>query len=109
LESVLQQVHQLLLASKNDGRVHSEPIHGGYANARGAISLFSGDLAYRLDFKRRTIQQKPMLNADAQARYNAAHPGEVFVYCGVSFRRLSDEEIAEICASGSFRLALRHT
>lgn len=97
-------VARLLVALK-DARPQLQPIFGGYANARGAISLFAKDLAYGVDFKTRTICLKPLLNAGAQTRYDAAKPGSAFQYCGVSFRRLSNAEIADICASGSFRMS----
>jgi hypothetical protein len=84
-----------------------EPIYGGYANARGEISLFGASLAYRVNFKHRTVQQRPHLNSGAKARYDAAAAGEAFQYCGVTFRRLSDAQIAEICSSGSFRVSPR--
>ena len=90
----------------NDGLVQepAEPIYGGYANRRGEISLFGESIAYRVNFKKNTIQQWPPLNPGAQARYDATEAGEVFEYGNVSFRRLSSAQILEICASGSFRI-----
>jgi hypothetical protein len=85
----------------------SEPIYGGYANARGQICLFGESLVYRVNFKHNTVQQRLPLNAGAQARYDATEAGEVFEYCNVKFRRLSNAQIIEICSSGSFRIALR--
>jgi hypothetical protein len=81
-----------------------EPVYGGYANARGEIFLFGEDLVYRVNFKNQTVQQRPKLNAGAQARYDATAAGEAFEYCNVSFRRLSSEQILEICSSGAFRV-----
>lgn len=93
----------------NAGPVHamSEPIYGGYANGRGQICLFGASLVYRVNFKYNTVEQRPPLNAGAQARYDAAAAGEAFEYCSARFRRLSDDQIVEICSSGSFRLASR--
>ena len=96
-------LHKLLVAVKGEDGPDSHLIHGGYANPSGVISLFTQDLAYRVNFKTRTIQEKPPLNRDAQARYDAVQPGESFQFCGASFRRLSHAEIEEICTSGSFR------
>ncbi|MGZ3498349.1 MAG: hypothetical protein ACXWNJ_17585 [Vulcanimicrobiaceae bacterium] len=85
----------------------SEPIYGGYANPRGDICLFAESLVYRVNFKNKTVQQRPPLNPGAQARYDETQAGETFEYCNVTFRRLSDAQIVEICSSGSFRVALR--
>lgn len=82
----------------------SEAIYGGYANARGEISLFGESIVYRVNFKNNTIQQRPPLNAGAQARYDAVEAGEIFQYGNVCFQRLSNAQIVEICASGSFRV-----
>jgi hypothetical protein len=81
-----------------------EPIFGGYANARGDISLFGEGLNYRVDFKNRTIQQRPPLNFGAQFRYDRSLPGESFKFGRITFRRLEHVEIQEICASGPFRV-----
>ncbi len=83
----------------------SEPVYGGYANGRGEIVLFSKDLAYRVNFKNQILKQQARLNAGAQARYDATEAGEEFVYGNKTFRRLSSEQIAEICAGGDFRVA----
>lgn len=90
-----------------DGDQLSEPIFGGYANARGEISLFGETLTYRVNLKNRTVQQRPPLNDGAQVRYDDTLPGEPFEYCQVSFRRLDQPEIEEICSSGSFRVRPR--
>ena len=82
----------------------SEPIYGGYSNARGDISLFGEGIVYRVNFKNNTVQQRPPLNPGAQARYDAAASGEAFEYGNVTFHRLSSAEIAEICSSGAFRV-----
>ena len=100
-------VDSIAVAAKDGCAPQYEAIYGGYANAKGAISLFAAELAFRINFKTRTIQQKPALNPGAQARYDSAEPGEAFHYCGVAFRRLSIPEIVAICASGSFRMGLR--
>jgi len=84
-----------------------EPIYGGYANSRGEIFLFGADVAYRVNFKNKTIQQRPRLNPGAQARYDVTHAGDPFEYCNASFRRLSAAQILEICSSGSFRVGPR--
>jgi hypothetical protein len=82
----------------------SEPIYGGYANARGEIFLFGNDIVYRVNFKNRAVQQRPKLNPAAQARYDATEAGAAFEYCNISFRRLAEAEIVEICGSGAFRV-----
>lgn len=84
-----------------------EPIYGGYANGRGQICLFGRVLAYRMNFKFNTVQQRSPLNPGAQARYDAAKGGESFEYCKVTFQRLSNAQIIEICSSSTFRIALR--
>lgn len=81
-----------------------EPIYGGYANARGEVSLFAAQCTYRLNFKNQTLRQRPSLNPGAQANYDAVEAGESFHYANVEFLRLSHERIAEICASGAFRI-----
>ncbi len=90
----------------NNGLVQefSEAVYGGYANRRGEISLFAASVVYRVNFKNNTIGQRPLLNAGAQARYDATEAGEIFEYANVRFQRLSSARIAEICASGSFRV-----
>jgi hypothetical protein len=92
-------------ASKN-GTVKrsSEPVYGGYANARGEINLFAETGTYRVNFKNQTLRQRPALNAGAQANYDAVEAGEQFVYAKTDFLRLSNERIAEICAMGAFRV-----
>ena len=82
----------------------SEPVYGGYANARGEIFLFTEDQAYRVNFKSQTLQRRPPLNAGAQARYDATEAGEQFEYANKSFRRLSREQIVGICTSHRFRV-----
>ncbi len=81
-----------------------EPIYGGYANARGQVSLFAERCAYSVNFKSQTLRERPSLNSGAQAHYEAAAAGEPFVYANVKFLRLSHERITEICASGAFRV-----
>lgn len=81
-----------------------EPIYGGYANARGEVSLFAERCAYRVNFKTQTLRQRPSLNSGAQAHYDAVEAGEEFVYAKTTFVRLSHERIAEICGSGAFRV-----
>ncbi len=83
-----------------------EPIFGGYANARGEVSLFAARCTYRVNFKARTLRQRPSLNPGAQANYDASEAGEPFLYANVEFLRLSHERIAEICASGAFRITI---
>lgn len=96
-----------LVSRKSKDRLVSEPseaIYGGYANARGEIFLFGEELVYRVNFKNRTVQQRPKLNPAAQARYDSTEAGEAFEYCNVAFRRLGEAEIGEICGSGAFRV-----
>ncbi len=85
----------------------SEPVYGGYANGRGEIVLFGKDLAYSVNLKNQILKQRPPLNLGAQARYDAAEPGEDFAYCNKIFRRLSFAQIVEICTGGHFRLGSR--
>lgn len=97
----------LQIGRKNNAPNESfEPVYGGYANARGEISLFAERCAYRVNFKNRTLCQRPALNPGAQAHYDAVQAGEPFVYAKTEFLRLSHESIAEICASGTFRVLL---
>lgn len=88
----------------NDPTERSEPVYGGYANARGEIVLFAKDGAYRINFKSQTLQRRPPLNAGAQARYDATKAGEDFEFGNKTFRRLSHEQIVGICASHRFRI-----
>lgn len=89
--------------------VAPEQIYGGYTNGRGEISLFGEALAYRVNRKSNTAQQRAGLNPGAQARYDAVGAGEAFEYCSVKFRRLSAAEIIDICSSGAFRVTFRAT
>ena len=83
----------------------SEPVYGGYANPRGDMFLFAKDgVTYRVNFKNQTLQRRPPLNPWAQARYDATEAGQTFDFGNRSFRRLSHEQIAEICASHRFRV-----
>ncbi|HEY6325447.1 MAG TPA: hypothetical protein VIW73_02885 [Candidatus Cybelea sp.] len=91
-------------SSGKDASELSEPIYGGYANARGEIFLFAKDQAYRVNFKSQTLQRRPPLNSGAQARYDATEAGEQFEYGNKSFRRLSHEQIVGICTSHRFRV-----
>lgn len=91
-----------------EARESSEPIFGGYANGRGEIMLFGRDLVYRVNFKNQTLQERPALNAGAQQRYDAADLGQDFEYGNKTFRRLSGEQIVEICTSGRFRLTSKY-
>ncbi|MFZ0364902.1 MAG: hypothetical protein WAL67_11925 [Candidatus Cybelea sp.] len=81
-----------------------EPVYGGYSNARGDVNLFAARCTYRVNFKNQTLQERPSLNPAAKAHYDAAAAGEPFVYANKEFVRLSHERIAEICASGAFRV-----
>jgi hypothetical protein len=82
----------------------SEPVYGGYANGRGDVVLFAKDLAYRVNFKNQILKQGPPLNFGAQARYDATEAGEDFEYANKTFRRLSREQITDICTTGRFRV-----
>lgn len=95
-------------ANGRDAGESSQPIYGGYANARGEIVLFAKGLAYRVNFKNQTLQERPQLNAGAQVRYDATELGEPFEFGSKTFRRLSNEQIVEICTSGSFRLTSKY-
>ena len=86
----------------------SEPIYGGYANGRGEIVLFGKDLAYLVNLKKQTLQQRLRLNSGAQARYDATEAGKPFEYGKKIFHRLSIEQITEICMSGEFKISPRH-
>jgi|HubBroStandDraft_6_1064221.scaffolds.fasta_scaffold530812_1 hypothetical protein len=101
-----------VLAIKAEGnpqgaRELSEPVYGGYANSRGEITLFGKELAYRVNFKRQTLQPRPQLNFAAQARYDATEAGEPFEFGNKTFQRLSEQRITEICESGHFRVMPR--
>jgi hypothetical protein len=85
----------------------SEPIYGGYVNARSEVVLFAKDQAYGVNFKNNTLKQRPPLNPDAQARYDAVEAGQEFSYCNKTFRRLSSEQINEICEGAKFRVGPR--
>jgi hypothetical protein len=85
----------------------SEPVYGGYANARGEIVLFARELAYRVNFKNQILKPRPPLNPGAQARYDATEAGEDFAYGNKIFRRLSLPEIRDICTAGIFRVGSR--
>lgn len=85
----------------------SEPVYGGYENGRGEITLFAKDLAYRVNFKNCTLKERPPLNAGAKARYDATEAGEDFVYGNKTFRRLSLQQIEEICSANNFRVGSR--
>jgi hypothetical protein len=101
---------ELAISTRTNGRdagESSEPIYGGYANGRGEIVLFAKELAYRVNFAKQTLQERPQLNPGAQMRYDAAGLGEPFEFGNKTFTRLSGEQIAEICASGRFRLMSR--
>lgn len=84
-----------------------ELVYGGYANGRGDIVLFAKEIALRVDFRNQTLKQRPPLNFGAQARYDATEPGEDFAYGNKTFRRLSHQQIANICAGGYFRVGSR--
>lgn len=85
----------------------SEPVYGGYANARGDVVLFAEDTAYHVNFKNKILKQRPPLNLGAQARYDATEAGEEFTYGNKTFRRLSLQQIEEICGTGHFRVGAR--
>ncbi|HEY2475285.1 MAG TPA: hypothetical protein VGI19_10835 [Candidatus Cybelea sp.] len=107
METVQAPVALIEIARKSENGLlsqSSEPIYGGYANARGQVSLFAERCAYGVNFKSQTLRERPSLNSGAQAHYEAAEAGEPFVYANVTFLRLSHERIAEICASGTFRM-----
>jgi hypothetical protein len=83
----------------------SEPVYGGYANPRGEIFLFSRDgISFRVNFKSQMLQRRPPLNPGAQARYDATEAGATFEFGNKTFRRLSHQQIAQICTSHRFRV-----
>lgn len=92
-------------AVKGPGSKRSEPVYGGYANGRGAVVLFAKDFAYRVNFKNQILKEGPPLNFGAQARYDATQAGEDFQYANKTFRRLSRQQIMDICTAGNFRLS----
>jgi|SRR5580698_9672099 hypothetical protein len=81
-----------------------EPIYGGYVNARSEVVLFAKDQAYGVNFKNNVLRERPPLNPGAKARYDAVEAGQEFVYCNKTFRRLSSEQINEICKESKFRV-----
>jgi hypothetical protein len=85
----------------------SEPVYGGYMNIRGDIVLFAKDLAYRVNFKNYILKEGPPLNSGAKARYDATEAGEDFEYGNKTFRRLSLEQIEEVCNGTNFRVGSR--
>jgi len=86
----------------------SEPVYGGYANGRGEIVLFAKDrLAYRVNLKNQILREGPPLNSGAQARYDATEAGGDFAYGNKIFRRLSLEQISDICSASNFRVGSR--
>src|ERR1700728_3018251 len=94
MPSTLSPVAVLSISANGPGRnlsELSEPVFGGYANARGEVVLFGKELAYRVNFKKQTVQQRPQLNPGAQARYDATNAGEPFEYATKTFQRLSNE------------------
>jgi hypothetical protein len=100
-------VLEIVRKSKNTLTSQSfEPIYGGYANARGDVSLFAERCAYRVNFKSQTVRQQAALNSGARAHYDAVEAGEPFLYANIKFLRLSRERIAEICALGEFRVRI---
>jgi hypothetical protein len=84
-----------------------EPVYGGYENGRGDIVLFAKDSAFRVNLSKQILTQRPPLNLSAQARYDATRPGENFAYGNKVFRRLSHQQIEDICAVGGFRVGSR--
>ncbi len=98
-------IHKDLKNPSSEGT--GEPVHGGYSNARGEVFLFSEDLVYRVNFKNQTLQQRPPLNSGAQMRYDETEAGSEFQFANKTFRRLSNEQIVEICSSGRFRITSR--
>jgi hypothetical protein len=90
-----------------DSPERSEPVYGGYMNRRGEVVLFAKDLAYRVNFKNCILKQGPPLNSGAKARYDATKAGEDFVYGTKTFRRLSLEQIDDICNGTNFRVGSR--
>ena len=70
MPSTLSPVAVLSISANGTGRnlsELSEPVFGGYANARGEVVLFGEELAYRVNFKKQTVQQRPQLNPGASS------------------------------------------
>ncbi len=108
--SVISPIATLVIRIAGKGPsypAHSEPVYGGYSNSRGEVVLFGKEQAYRVDFKRQSLQPRPQLNVGAQARYDEARAGESFEYGKKTFQRLSEQQITEICAAGDFKLSQR--
>jgi hypothetical protein len=101
--SATAPIDSLTVKPKGNLEQKTEPIYGGYSNPRGEISLFGENLVYRVNSKNQTVRERPGLNFEAQARYDAVPPGETFEYCSRQFVRLTNEQIIEICATGAFR------
>ena len=76
-------------------------------NRRGEIVLFAKDLAYCVNFKNHILKQRPPLNSGAKARYDATEAGEDFVYGSKTFRRLSLQQIEDICDGANWRVGSR--
>ena len=53
--TALPPVDQLIVGSKDGNGPQHRPIYGGYANAKGLISLFTASQAYRINFKARIV------------------------------------------------------
>lgn len=85
----------------------SEPVYGGYMNIRGEIVLFAKEIAYHVNFKNNILKQRPSLNSGARARYDATEAGEDFVYANTTFRRLSLQQIEDICNGANWRVGSR--
>lgn len=85
----------------------SEPVYGGYMNRRGEVVLFAKDLAYRVNFKNHILRERPPLNSGAKVRYDATEAGEDFEYGTKTFRRLSLQQIEDICNGNNFRVGSR--
>lgn len=92
---------------KRPSSERSEAVYGGYANGRGDVVLFAGDVAYRVNFKNQILKEGPPLNVGAQARYDAVEAGEEFEYGNKTFLRLSCQQITDICTAGQFRVGSR--
>ncbi len=86
---------------------HSEAVYGGYMNRRGEVVLFAKDLAYRVNFKNHILKQRPPLNFGAKACYDATEAGEDFAYGSKTFRRLSLQQIEDICDGANWRVGSR--
>ncbi len=104
----LSPVATLAISAGGSGRALSEllePVFGGYANARGEIVLFGKELAYRVNFKKQTLQQRPQLNRVLKLGTTQRCRGQPLTRREEDVPPAGNEQIIEICTSGRFKPA----